>query len=344
MQNTRVVIRAHGGPEVLGVVEEDMPTPGPGEVRVKVLATGVAFADVLMRYGLYPGVPHLPFAPGYDIVGDIDALGKGVSNLSIGDRVAALSQWGGYARYLCLPASRLTPVPAQLDPAEAVSLVLNYTTAYQMIHRLAVLKSGQRMLVHGGAGGVGTAALQLGRLADLEMYATASRGKHDLITALGARPIDYRSDDFVARVMQMTENQGVDATLDPVGGTNWWRSYKALRSGGSQPGGMLVGYGISAALRDGRPSKLVGAASFALLGLLSLFPDGKRAHWYNIASLKKKRPEWFNEDLTQLFALLADRKIQPEIAKRLPLREAAQAHELLEQSRVTGKIVLLCQE
>lgn len=344
MKNTRVVIRAHGGPEVLAVVEEDIPLPRPGEVRVRVLATGVAFADILMRYGLYPGVPPLPFAPGYDIVGDIDALGGGVSNLSVGDRVAALTQWGGYARYLCLPANRLTPVPAQLDPAEAVSLVLNYTTAYQMIHRLAVLQSGQRMLVHGGAGGVGTAALQIGRLANLEMYATASRGKHDLITALGARPIDYRSENFVARIMQMTGNQGVDAVLDPVGGTNWWRSYQTLRSAGAQPRGMLVGYGISAALRDGRPSKLIGAASFALLGLLSMLPGGKRAQWYNIATLKKKRHEWFREDLTQLFALLAEKKIQPEIAERLPLREAARAHEMLEHARVAGKIVLLCQE
>ena len=344
MKNTRVLIRAHGGPDVLTVAEEDIPSPRPGEVRVKVLATGVAFADILMRYGLYPGVPPLPFAPGYDIVGEIDTLGDGVSKLSVGDRVAALTQWGGYARYLCLPGDRLTSVPAQLDPAEAVSLVLNYTTAYQMIHHLAVLKSGQRMLVHGGAGGVGTEALQLGRLANLEMYATASRSKHDLITALGARPIDYRNEDFVARIMQMTDNTGVDAVLDPVGGTNWWRSYQTLRRRGAEPGGLLVGYGISAALRDGRPSKLIGAASFALLGLLTLVPGGKRACWYNIASLKKKRPEWFHEDLTQLFALLAQKKIQPEIAARLPLREAARAHELLEQARVTGKIVLLCQE
>jgi len=344
MKNTRIVISAHGGPDVLQLIDEEMPPPRSGEVRVRILATGVAFADILMRYGLYPGTPPLPFSPGYDVVGDVDAIGEGVSDFAIGDRIAALTQWGGYAQYIIVRPEQLTRVPAELDPAEAVSLVLNYVTAYQMLHRVAEVKSGQRILVHGGAGGVGTAALQLGRLAGLEMYATASRGKHDLITALGARPIDYRTDDFVARVMQMTGNQGVDAVLDAVGGTNWWRSYKTLKPGGAHAGGILVGYGISAALRDGKPSKLIGAASFGLLGLLSLLPDGKRAVWYNIASWKRKRQEWFREDLGALFALLAEKKISPEISERLPLREAARAHQLLENARVTGKIVLLCQE
>ena len=131
-----------------------------------------------MRYGLYPGTPPLPFSPGYDVVGDVDAIGEGVSDFAIGDRIAALTQWGGYAQYIIVRPEQLTRVPAELDPAEAVSLVLNYVTAYQMLHRVAEVKSGQRILVHGGAGGVGTAALQLGRLAGLEMYATASRGKH----------------------------------------------------------------------------------------------------------------------------------------------------------------------
>jgi len=344
MKNARILITAHGGPEVLKLVEEETPEPRGGEVRVRILATGVAFADVLMRYGLYPGTPRLPFTPGYDMVGDVDSIGDGVTELAIGDRVAALTQWGGYAQYITVRPEQLTRVPAELDPAEAVSLVLNYVTAYQMLHRVAELKAGQRILVHGGAGGVGTAALQLGKLAGLEMYATASRGKHDLITALGARPIDYRADDFVVRVMQMTGNRGVDAVFDAVGGTYWWRSYKTLKPGGREGGGMLVGYGISAALRDGRPSKLIGAASFGLLGLLGILPDGKRAVWYNISTWKKKQPEWFREDLAELFGLLAEKKIAPEIGERLPLREAARAHELLENARVTGKIVLLCQE
>jgi len=344
MKNTRVLITAHGGPEVLKVVEEDLPEPGPTEVRLKLLVTGVAFADVLMRYGMYPNMPPLPFSPGYDVVGIVDKLGRKASNVAIGDTVAALTMFGGYSQYLCVPGAELTRVPEGLDPAEAVSLVLNYGTAQQLIHRIAELQPGQSVLIHGAAGGVGTALLELGQLAGLKMFGTASRGKHDLVTALGGIPIDYKSDDFVTRVLQMTNGAGVDAVFDPVGGSNWWRSYKTLRPGGKAAGGKLIGYGMSSVIDKGRPSKLRGAASFALLGLLGILPDGKTARWYSITTEKKHHPEWFREDLPRLLELLRDKKIRPIISERLPLREASRAHDLIEHARVTGKIVLLCQE
>jgi len=344
MKNTRVVITAHGGPEVLKIIEEDLPEPGAGQVRLKVLVTGVAFADVLMRYGMYPGVPPLPFSPGYDVVGIVDKVGDGVALFNLGDRVAALTMFGGYSRYLCVPAVELTRVPDGVDPAEAVSLVLNYVAAQQMIHRIAQLQPGQTLLNHGAAGGVGTAVLELGRLAGLKIFGTASKSKHDLVTALGGIPIDYKSDDFVRRVLEMTGGAGVDAVFDPVGGSNWWRSYKTLRPGGKNPGGQLIGYGMSSVVEKGRPSKLKGAASFALMGLLSKLPDGKSARWYSITTEKKKHPEWFREDLARMLELLRDGKIHPQISERLPLREAQHAHELIERARVTGKIVLLCQE
>jgi NADPH:quinone reductase-like Zn-dependent oxidoreductase len=344
MKNTRIVITAHGGPEVLKPIEEDIPEPGPGEVRVKILATGVAFADVLMRYGLYPNTPPVPFSPGYDIVGTIDQVGAGVAGPALGETVAALTMFGGYSQFINLRASELTRVPAGLDPAEAVSLVLNYVTAWQMIHRIAGLQRGQSVLIHGAGGGVGTAALQLGKLAGLDMYATASRAKHDVVTALGGNPIDYKNEDFVSRILQMTDGQGVDAVLDPVGGRNWWRSYKLLRMNRGKPAGKLIGYGISAAIVNGKPSKLTGAASFALLGLLNFLPDGKSARWYNISSEKKRHPELFREDLAHLFQLLLEKKIHPLVSERLPLREAPRAHDLIEHARVPGKIVLLCQE
>jgi NADPH:quinone reductase-like Zn-dependent oxidoreductase len=344
MKNTRVVIAAHGGPEVLKMIEEDLPEPRAGEVRIKVSATGVAFADVLMRYGMYPHVPPLPFSPGYDVVGIVDKLGDGVRSFALGDTVAALTMFGGYSRYLCVPAGELTRVPAGVDPVEAVSLVLNYVTAQQMIHRIAQLQPGQTVLIHGAAGGVGTAALELGKLAGLKMFGTASRSKHDLVTSLGGIPIDYKSDDFGKRVLEMTGNAGVDAVFDAVGGSNWWRSYKTLRSAGKGPGGKLIGFGMSSVIEQGRPSKLRGAASLALMGLLGILPDGKSARWYSITTEKKKHPEWFREDLAHLLRLLGDRKIHPLISERLPLREAQHAHELIEHARVTGKIVLLCQE
>jgi NADPH2:quinone reductase len=335
---------AHGGPAVLKPIEEDIPEPGPGEVRVRILATGVAFADVLMRYGLYPNTPPVPFSPGYDIVGTIDRVGAGVAGPALGDTVAALTMFGGYSQFINLRASELTRVPAGLDPSEAVSLVLNYVTAWQMIHRIAKLQPGQSVLIHGAGGGVGTAALQLGKLAGLDMYATASRAKHDMVTALGGKPIDYKKQDFVSRILQMTDGQGVDAALDPVGGTNWWRSYKLLRMNRGKPAGKLIGYGISDTIVSGKPSKLTGAASFALLGLLNFLPDGKSVRWYNISSEKKRHPELFREDLAHLFQLLLEKKIHPLVSERLPLREAPRAHGLIENARVPGKVVLLCQE
>ncbi len=334
-KNARVVITRLGGPEVLQWVEQDTPTPGPGQVLVKVLATGVAFADVLMRRGLYPGTPKFPFAPGYDIVGEVNALGDGVTQFAVGQRVAGLIMIGGYSRYTAVPANRLVSVPEELDPGEAVSLVLNYVTAYQMLHRIAKLREGQRILIHAAAGGVGTATLQLGKLAGLEMFGTASKAKHELVTSLGAKPIDYRSEDFVERLGPLAPG-GVDAVFDPIGGKNWWASYKCLRSGGS-----LVCYGSQAALSEGKLSAGIG---FALLGLMKLLPDGKRASWYNVRKLSDVTPELFREDLTRLFELLAQKLIHPVIAARFPLREAARANELVEKAQVSGKVVLLCQE
>jgi NADPH:quinone reductase-like Zn-dependent oxidoreductase len=344
MKNTRVVITAHGGPEVLKVIEEEVPEPRGGEVRLRLLTTGVAFADVLMRYGMYPNTPPLPFSPGYDVVGIVEKLGNEVSGFTVGDAVTALTMFGGYSQYLCLPATELTPVPAGVDPAEAVSLVLNYVTAQQLIHRIAQLERGQTVLIHGAAGGVGTATLQLGRLAGLKMFGTASRAKHDLVTALGGIPIDYKSDDFVARTLQLTGGAGVDAVFDAAAGKNWWRSYQTLRPGGKAPGGTLIGFGMSSVIERGKASKLRGAANFALLGLLGLLPDGKSARWYSITSEKMRHPDWFREDLAQLLTLLKDQKIKPHVSERLPLREAAKAHDLIEHARVSGKIVLFCQE
>jgi NADPH:quinone reductase-like Zn-dependent oxidoreductase len=326
MRNTRVVLTALGGPEVLKVIEDDIRDPVANELSIRILACGVAFADVLMRRGLYSGVPPLPYSPGYDIVGVVDSCGAGVTRWKPGDLVAALTMIGGYSRYIVLPESELVRVPAGLDPAETVSLVLNYTTAYQLIHRIAKLRRGESVLIHGAAGGVGTAALQLGSLVGLKMFGTASKRKHNLVAALGGVPIDYRTEDFVRRAAGVG---GVDAVFDPIGGRNWLRSYRALGKGGR-----FIGYGMSAAIEG---------ASFAWLGLAGLVP-GKSARWYNILTEKKKHPEWFREDLARLLAMLQEKSISPVVAERLPLRDAGRAHELLERASVSGKIVLICQE
>src|SRR5262245_6943965 len=231
MKQTRIVVSHYGGPEQLRVVEEERPEPRRGEVRVRVLAAGVALPDVMMREGIHPETPPLPFTPGWDLVGVVDRLGEGTSGIEPGQVVAALPICGAYAEFVCLPQRELVPVPLGLDAAEAVSLVLNYITAYQMLHRIAKVAPGPRALIHGGAGGVGSALLQLGHLVGLEMYGTCSARGASAVADLGGIPIDYQHLDFVKEIQRLTE-EGVDVVFDGIGGSHIWRSRKALRPGG----------------------------------------------------------------------------------------------------------------
>src|SRR5919197_6463175 len=198
----RVVVDHYGGPEVLRVVEDaDDPRPGPGEVRVRVLAAGVSFTDSQLRAGTYiPGGPKPPFTPGYELVGVVEELGPGCSRLKVGDRIGALTVWGADAERVCVPEANAVDVPENLDPAEVVSLVFTYMTAYQLLHRTATVKSGEAVLVHGAAGRVGTAVLELGTLAGLRLYGACSARDRAALERLGAVAIDYQSEDFLARM------------------------------------------------------------------------------------------------------------------------------------------------
>jgi NADPH:quinone reductase-like Zn-dependent oxidoreductase len=326
------------------VVEEECPVPKNGEVRVRVLAAGVSLPDVMAREGVHPETPPVPFTPGWDLVGVVDRLGEGISGIETGQTVAALPIHGAYAEFVCLPQRELVPVPSELDAAEAVCLVLNYITAYQMLHRSARVGRGERVLIHGAAGGVGTALLQLGRLAGLELYGTCSSRSAPAVSGLGSTPIDYRHQDFVKEIRRLT-SEGVDVVFDPIGGTHLWRSRKALR-----PGGRVVGYGLRSSLRGeglgsgrrGRRQRFRGTALFALyIAGGWLLPGRKRVIPYSIQTLKRLKPELFRQDLIALFELLKQNKIKPLVARRFPLVEARKAQELLEKGGVTGKIVLV---
>lgn len=343
MRHMRIVVTHYGGPDQLQVLEEECPEPKRGEVRVRVLAAGVSLPDVMMREGIHPETPRLPFTPGWDLVGAVDRLGGGVSGIEPGRIVAALPINGAYAQFVCLPQRELVPVPSGLDPAESVSLILNYITAYQMLHRSAKVKPGQRVLIHGAAGGVGSALMQLGRLAGLEMYGTCSARGASAVSELGGMPIDYQHEDFVTAIHGRT-GDGVDAVFDGIGGAHIWRSRRALRRGGR-----VVAYGLTGSLqggrvasgRGGRRNRFGGIAIFGVYILGSwLLPGRRRVVPYSIQTLKRLRPALFRQDLIALFDLLAQQKIKPLIAKRFPLREARQAHELLGKGGVTGKIVL----
>ena len=334
----RMLISRRGGPQVLRLVDEPVPQPGPNQLRLRVLAAGVAFADVLMREGLYPGAPRPPFAPGYDVVGEIDAIGPGAAaGWPAGQRVAALTVTGGYARYILVSADDCVPVPEGVDAASAVSVILNYLTAYQMLHRVAAVTTGSRILVHGAAGGVGTALVELARASGCTVYGTASKAKHATLTRLGAVPIDYRSEDFVARIRELT-GTGVDAVFDPIGGNHWRRSFATLR-----PAGVLVCYGASATTRNGRrdllniPRLLIGTPFYSPLSLLA---TSRGVHGFSVTHWKQSRPDLYHSDLATLLGMLAEGRIAPVIAARLPLERAVEAHQMLDSASVTGKIVL----
>jgi NADPH:quinone reductase len=353
MAMKRVVVDHYGGPEVLKVVDEDDPRPGGGEVRVRVLAAGVSFTDAQLRAGTYiAGGPKPPFTPGYELVGVVEELGPGCVRLRVGDRVGALTVWGADAETVCVPEADVVDVPEDLDPAEVVSLLFPYMTSFQALHRTGRVKAGESVLVHGAAGRVGVAALECGAVAGLQMYGTCSGRDFANVEQLGARPIDYRNEDFVARVRELTGGKGVDVVLDSLGGPISLRSFRVLR-----PGGRLVVFGRYATLSHGRknwPAVIEWYASIGVLwGWAKLSPRRRvmpyqiqqfrdRAQWRAGAVGGEPRyPQWFREDFQVLLELLRAGKIHPVVAERLPLADARHAHELLESSASKGKLVLV---
>lgn len=338
MPYIQIQLEEFGGPEVLKVKEEaQLPEPKAGEIRVKVLAAGTGFTDTIIRDGKYPGVKEKPpFTLGYDWVGVVDKLGAGVTHLHKGQTVADMPVIGGYTQYLCVDADKVVPCPDGLDPAEAVCMILSYTTAYQLLTRECDLNSGDKILVHAAGGAVGTALLELGREMGLEMFGTASQGKHELVRSFGATPIDYRHEDFVARTLTLSKG-GVDAVFDTVGGKNWDRSYQCLRRGGK-----LVGFG-SMQLSTGEETIAQLLWGFAkLLGIWKLTPDGKHSSFFNIQGRREKKPQEFTEDVQTLMQWLQEGKLHPVVDDRVPLAEAAAVHKKIDNAEIKGRVALIC--
>jgi len=334
-RNRVVQVRRFGDPDGLAVVDAPLPTAGRGEVRVRVLASGVEYTDVVIRRHLYPQTMRRrpPFVMGYDVVGEIDQVGEGVSGFQVGDRVADMTVVGSNAAYCTLRADDLSRVPAGVDAAEAAALILSWTTAYQLLHRAAKVQRGQRVLVQGAAGAVGQALLVLGRMAGLELWGTA-RGEHaGIVRELGATPIDYQHEDFT-RVLP----EGFDVVLDGIGEDGYRRSFDALK-----PGGLVCAYGYTAGVQPQRRllTLLMWAARVYLRRrLLSWLPGGKRIRVYSINAMRARHPAWFREDLERLFALLASGAIRPRVAERISFDEVAEAHRRLEAGGLDGKLVL----
>lgn len=327
-------VTQHGGPEVLQVVENDLRSPSRGEVRIKVLAASVSRPDVTVRRGeaLYSGTwlgQKLPFTPGYAVIGDVEAVGENVREVAVGARVGVLTVIGGYTEYLYWRSDHLIPVPATLDPALAVPLILNYIVAYQTMHRVAKARAGEKTLIIGASGGIGTALLQLGQLAGLEMHAIASQSKHAILTEYGATPIDYHTQDFVA-VLREAEPGGLDVVIDGMMRLEMMHGALSLL----RRGGRMVSFGEPA-----NRSELMRILGLALRTKLT--PNRKSLSLYGTSTyfLFNRKP--YLDDWATLFQLLAQGKIKPVIAARFPILQAAQANALLESGQVIGNVVLI---
>jgi NADPH:quinone reductase-like Zn-dependent oxidoreductase len=323
-----VLLSRVGGPDVLETVELPLQEPGPNQLRVRIQAAGVGSTDLTMLAGHYNYAPPLPFVPGYEIAGVVDAIGSDVANFTIGQRVAALTLHGGFAEFIVRDAVHFIPIPDGVTDVQAAASILNYVTAWQMIHRVAKLRAGQTALVTGAAGGVGTAALQLLRLAGVKAYGAASASKHDAIRALGAVPIDYRQ-GRLDRLVRSLEPDGVDVVFDAVGGANVVPCIKSLRTGG-----LVVGFGFMAV--DSKFATLTSIANTLLGARLR----GRRGTFYGITMLYRRDPRPLREDLPKIFALIASGEIDPVIDATFPLSAAGDALRRLASGAPTGKIVL----
>ncbi|WP_221350916.1 medium chain dehydrogenase/reductase family protein [Streptomyces beigongshangae] len=333
-----VVLPGKVEPEDLQLRHGVVPAAGPGQVLVRMEATGVSFAEQQMRRGRYYDQPAFPFVPGYDLVGTVLAVGEGVGPDLVGTRVAALLKVGGWASHVLVEAADAVPVPDGIGAAEAETLVVNGVTAWQMLHRRARVRAGQTVLVHGANGGVGSVLVQLARAAGANVIGTASARHHGALRDKGVVPVDRRDEDIAARVRELAPG-GVDAVFDHVGGRSVVDSWHLLA-----PGGTLVSYG-TAATRDGEGSKQWPVLK--LLGrvwLWNALPNRRRAFFYNVwagrALARNRFRARLRGDLTQVFGALRRGDVTAQIAAQLPLARAAEALRLAESGTVAGKVVL----
>lgn len=329
--NRVVQLETYGGPEALRVVNSPMPAAGAGEVRVRVLAASVNYTETLIRRHLYPQTAayRVPFVMGYDVVGEIDQLGSDVNDFRVGDRVADMTVVGSDALYRTLRAKDLTRVPLDVDPAEAATLILSWTTAYQLLHRSARVTPGQKILVHGAGGAVGQALLSLAHLAGIDAWGAAHARHLALIRELGATPIAYDSEDFT-RVLP----GGFDVVFDGIGEDGYRRSFAALKRGG-----LLVAIGYSAGAQA-KQGLLAVLAAIARLYVWGWMPRGKHTRFYSVNVMRAQHPEWFKQDLAYLLGLLQQGRIKPKVAERINFEQVVDAHRRLESGGVEGKLVL----
>lgn len=338
---TQVVLPGVVEPAGLEITQVAAPTPGQGEVLLAMEATGVSFAEQQMRRGKYFDQPPFPFVPGYDLVGRVVATGQGVDTALTGRRFAALTKTGGWASHVVVAAADLVEVPDSVASADAETLVVNGITAWQMLHRTAKVEAGDTIVVLGANGGVGSALVQLARSAGVRVIGTASPRHHDMLRELDVTPVDYRDPDLYGRLRGLAPN-GVRAVFDHVGGEAVVESFRLLA-----PGGTLVSYGTASTRDAAGSSKAPVLKLFARLAMWNAMPNSRHAHFFNIWAGRRRAAafrERLRADLGQVFALLAEGKLKPQVAARVPLSRAADALRLAESGTVAGKVVLVPDE
>jgi len=324
----RVVITEFGDESKLAIGENDLPDPGTGEVQLSVEYSIVSGSDVNMRRGTYPFQRKAPLTPGYSVLGKVRLNGKGCTKFKVGDRVACLSKYEGQAELINLPERFLVRVPEGVDLKAAVALVLDWVTAYQMLHHAANIKSGQKIFVHGLSGAVGGALLSLGRIQGAQVFGTASSPKHDELRKLGAVAFDYFNKNWIT-VMQ--ELGGVDAVFDPLGYKSFDESYSVLKKGGT-----LVAYGMNLPALTNSPRPPVFPAIAKLFAKNLLFWSGKRTTFFGLSRASKN----FTPDLELLFEWLKSGKISVPIKATFMLEEIQKAHREYASSARMGSIVI----
>ena len=336
------MITRHGAPDVLRVEERPDPDCGPGEIRIAVRAAGINFADLMARAGVYPDAPSPPCVIGYEVAGEVEAVGDGVEEFAVGDRVTAGTRFGGYSELVSVPTGQVVPLPDALTFEQGAAFPVNYATAYAALVVMAGLKAQERVLIHAAAGGVGIAATQIAKEIGAEIFGTASPAKHDAIRAQGVEhPIDYRSQDFEAEAMRITGGVGLDVIIDAVGPSSFRKDYRILRAGGR-----LVMYGLSEVQTGEKrdlPAVLRGLVRMPLATMpwwksLSVMNENKGVFGLNMLSWWDA--EGLDRVLDPLRAGLEAGEYVPVVAERFPFDRAADAHSFIAERRNVGKVVL----
>ena len=330
------VVTKFGSPDVIQILDSEIPEPEAGEILIKVSYSGINFADILSRMGIYPDAPKPPFTLGFEISGTIQKLGRDISGFKRGDRVLGLSKKGGYCSYCCLTPDFIFKLPDSVSFEDAAAIPVTYLTAYFTIIHPGALRAGEDILIHGAAGGVGTAAIQLSKIRKAgKIFGTASDSKHEFLKENAVIPISY-SENFVDSIKKQTDGKGVQIALDPVGGKNLMQSYKSLSSGGR-----VFTYGISS-MAQNKTKNLFQMAkvwlTYPKFDPLKMIGSNKGVHGFYLGSFNDRPAlECAYQDLMKW---TTEGKINPIIGKIFKLEEAAEAHHFIQDRKNIGKVLL----